>query len=599
VSSEFARVATIERGIRIFTLLVLACALVATLEVVREFGRERFFTVDEYQYGHATWLVSQGEKPYVDFYEHHLPLSYGLHSLVLPDGGSFVDRALLLRTISFTYLLFLSVVLGAAGFAVMGNAYAAGLLTFLPLAFGFGLMSAIDYRADNFAACLFTACLALLEANRGRPRRATAMASGALFALALFMTQKMVFLGGGAIALLIGCDLVRSWIRPERRKGAPFVAHPGWFFAVAGALTAAFLCAGALLGLLPAAYETTVLHTLEHEVQYPSVRFWKYAAPFFAETRFTTIPILAFAGVFLVSGRSGFWAAPLGVAIAGGALMRAQYPYNYVYAGYLLVVCAVRGYAFVLERFRPGRGRVVALWPLLYLVPLAVLPDQLGFVANTSSNEHQLRLLQKIEAFTAEDDAVIDGAGGALFRKHGSYYWYHGGAHRKMFREYFAEELIQDYRRSRALFWIRDFRQRKLPKPVKAYFSRHYVHADGDLYALGFVTPPTRDEAAVQIVDVIRAGDHHVLTVEVTPRGGRIAGSRRPGSSGLAIDGVEVPGGRVHLDVGRHRVEVGPHSTGYVVSPLPPQVFERRIQRGKPHSSLFEYAARKRAANIE
>ncbi|MFP2913098.1 hypothetical protein ACLESD_50460, partial [Pyxidicoccus sp. 3LFB2] len=34
------------------------------------------FSIDEFQYAHAAWLVSRGQVPYRDFFEVHLPLVY-------------------------------------------------------------------------------------------------------------------------------------------------------------------------------------------------------------------------------------------------------------------------------------------------------------------------------------------------------------------------------------------------------------------------------------------------------------------------------------------------------------------------------------------
>ena len=79
---------------RVVTGLVLAWAVVSTWSLVYDFGQHRFFTIDEYQYGHATWLVAQGERPYLDFYEHHFPLSYALHAPIISDEAGFVARAL-------------------------------------------------------------------------------------------------------------------------------------------------------------------------------------------------------------------------------------------------------------------------------------------------------------------------------------------------------------------------------------------------------------------------------------------------------------------------------------------------------------------------
>jgi len=582
----------LDLGVRIATGLVLACAVVSTLCLVYGFSQQRFFTIDEYQYGHATWLVSQGERPYLDFYEHHFPLSYVLHAPLVAEAGSFVERALQLRTIAFGYLFALAATLLVSTWWVTRNPFPAALSACLPLAFGFGLMSSIDYRADNFAACLFVICLALLEANRARPRRSLALAAGLCFAAAMFMTQKMVFLGGGAVVVLLVIDLGSKWL--ARGERTPCIGRPAAFVSAAVAFAAIVLAVGAALGILGSAFETTILHALEHEAYYPRVHFWRYAAPFFAETRFTTIPILVFAAAYGVLERDPFWWAALGVAVLGGALMQTQYPYNFVYPGFLLLICAIRGFAALVERIRPPAGLGAALWSLLYLLPLGILPDQLDFVANTSNNRYQLALLKKVEDYSSAADAVIDGSGGALFRRHGSYYWYHGSAHRRMFRSYFETELVRDYRDSRALFWIHDLRQRKLPKSVIQYFSDHYVHVDGDLYALGFETAVANPDAAEREIELIRSGDYFVLTAEPSGRGRIVTATRVGEPTAIRLDGREVMGGRIHLEAGSHRIDVKPGAPAYIVSPLPAEAFEPRIPPHRTHTPLFEFDPRHR-----
>jgi len=575
------------RGVRFVTLVLLACATIGTLAFIRDFGQTRFFTIDEYQYGHATWLVTQGRMPYVDFYEHHFPLSYVLHAPILPSSGDFPQRALALRSMAFAYLAMAAAVLGISGWVVTANAFQGWLLACLPLTFGFGLMSAIDYRADNFAACLLVGCFAVLEANRVPRRRLWAGVSGVLFALAVFMTQKMVFIGGGAIALMLARDLLRGRRRAAAEIDDVFLARPAVFVASGFLIGLAILGTGAALGMLPAAFETTVLHTIEHEAHYTKVDFWNYAQPFLAQTPFSSAAIFLFAASFLWFRRGGFWSFPLAVALLGCAAMKAPYPYNFVYPGFLIVICAVRGYGVVVDRVRVLRTS--SLWTFLYLLPLAIIPDQLAYLAGTTTNAHQLLMLRKIETFSTPADRVIDGAGGALFRDHASYYWYHGTAHREMFHEYFASDLVSDYRRSGSLFWIDDFRQRELPNRIRSYFERHYVHVDGDLYGIGFATPQTGDRVYSRTVDIVRAGEYNVLVVERRPDGRRIRGRRSEDSPGIEIDGQRVPAAKVQLAVGRHRVEVAAHSPAYIFTPLPTDAFSEVVGRRASHSPLFEY----------
>jgi hypothetical protein len=372
---------------------------------------------------------------------------------------------------------------------------------------------------------------------------------------------------GGAVAVLFAIDRLRP-------RATPFIVAPALFVAGASAVTAAALASAALMGLLGQGLEITLLQALEHERFHPAVSVWKWARPFFADTAPSTVAILVFATLGAVS--SPLWAVPLLVALLGGALVKAQYPYNYVLPCFLIGLCAVRGFAAAIERLPAFRLR-----PLLYLLPLLVVPDQLGFLERASDNRHQLAILAKIEAHSGPDDAVIDNAGGALFRNHGSYYFVHGGAHRVMFRDYFTTRLVGDYRRSRALFWIHDFRLKRLPPSVRRYFREHYVEADGRLYALGFETPATGVAPTSVVLDVVRAGSYHVFPAE--------RGAEAAARGGLVIRGEQVNGGRVDLDEGPVEVTVLPHSQALFVTALPPEVFERTVPVGEPHAKLFEF----------
>lgn len=566
-----------RRALRLLVLSVLCAAWGATLHRVHEFARQRHFTIDEWQYGHATWLVGRGDVPYRDFYEHHVPLSYVLHAPLLADEAPFPERALRLRSIVFAWIASLSVLFGAAIFAATRSAPLAILTAFLPFSFGFGLLSLVDYRADNFAAFLFLAALALVEVNRSRARRGPSLVAGVLLGLALWTTQKMVYVVGGTGLALAVLDLAR------RRAGAsrPRVARPGALLLGLGATLGAGTVALAAAGVLGQAFEITVLHAVAHEGAHPPMPLSRFAAPFLARTPITT-PLFAVAALLALATPHGrFWLVPLTVAAASGAAIRAQFPYNYVLACLLLGIAALAGFAWVVQTI-PLRGRLEAARPLLWLLPLLVLPEQIGFTSGVSDNRHQLALLAAVERFTDPDDVVIDGAGAALFRPHASYWWYHGGAHRRILPEVFSGRLLEDYRRSAAPLWIRDLRLRGLPQAVRDFFASHYVRVDGDLYALGFRLPPGGDAPRSVELDVVRAGDWNVIPAVRGDTG------RAPGPW-LHAAGRPVEQGRLHLERGRQVVSVAAGAPALLLSPLPAALFHETRIGAAPHSPTFEY----------
>ena len=66
------------------TRLVLAAGLLFLVGHVAELSSRKMYSIDEFQYAHAAWLVAQGQVPYLDFFDHHFPFLYQLL------GGIFV-----------------------------------------------------------------------------------------------------------------------------------------------------------------------------------------------------------------------------------------------------------------------------------------------------------------------------------------------------------------------------------------------------------------------------------------------------------------------------------------------------------------------------
>jgi len=573
----------LKRTFAALSLLALAAAACWAFAFFYEFGQTRFFTVDEWQMGHATWLVRQGLRPYVDFYEHHFPLGYVMHAVLLDDDASMVANALLLRRIVFGYLVGVGVVVAGSRWVVSRNPYEAILSSFVPFAVGFTLMSVIEYRIDNLAAFYFLACYALLEANRRLRSRILASVAGLLLGVAGLITQKMLAVAGATLAVLLAAD---AWRRRRHPEALPFVVHPVAFLLPGALLGSAALVTGAFLGFLPQLFQITIVEAIPHARLDRVVPLWQYASPFLSATAPTSLALaLGLLGWLAIGARrEPMWLVPLGLAGLLGIVIRAGYPYNYVLLLLLAALLAVRGFSLVVGALAarlPERSR--AALPLLYLLPLAVLPQQMHFVERASDNPSQLAILAKIDRFSEPQDAVIDGAGGAPFRPHGSYYWMHGAAHRQFSRDLFRDRLPADYRNSRAIFWIDDFRQRKLPRTVRRYLTEHYVRVDGELYALGFATPATGAHPARRNVELVRSGTYHLIPASRLPTGWQV---EEAGRCRLVIDG-RIPGDRVYLTEGRHEIAVLPDSSSCVVAIVPREAFR---PWGLRYTRLFEYS---------
>jgi hypothetical protein len=578
---------------------LLTAAAVFVLAFVYDFGHTRFFTIDEYQWGHATWLVSQGEIPYRDFYEHHLPLGYILHAPLLGGDAGIVQKALLLRTIAFAYILGAALLVGCASWRTNRDPYEALLSVTIPVSLGFGLMSAIDYRGDNWSAFTLIACLALIELNQRIGKAWLAALAGLLFACSVLMTQKILILSGFVIVLMLLPSLWRElrasppgWTARFEAQRIPYPLH---FCGAAAVPILGLLAAGAAAGVLGTAFEINYVQALEHERLYPGFSLWQYLGPSVDWAPLGTAVVVLGAIAYVVGGRGGFWVLPLLAALVGGLFIKAPYPYNFVLATWLVGICAVRAFCGGLRGL--GRARpLLARWlPALYLLPLLIVPRQLGFVEVTTSNAHQLEVLRRIEAHSDPDEVVIDSAGGALFRPHRGYYWYQGQAHVKMFADYFTNDFVADLRDSEALFLIRSIRFQQLPVDARRYLASHYIRFHGELNVLGFTTNDTANGAPLDnSIDIVRAGDYYVSVHPLSPAD--LAAERdAPWREDVRIDGRPIEGDRMWLDKGVHRVSVEPGAPAYRFSFLPPSAFGD-IELGPSHSPLFEF---EREAMIE
>ena len=583
------------RAPRLLATLVVALLVAAALAVlghVYAFGQSRFLSIDEFQWGHATWLVSQGQVPYRDFYEHHLPVGYTLHAPLLDPSDGFASNTLRLRDVAFFYMLAALAGLGWASLRTNRSWPEVWLQVAIVPSIGFGLMSAIDYRGDNWAAFTLLASLAIVEAGHTARSPAVAAVAGALFALAVSMTQKVVLLGGGAVALLLVASVLVRSARGRQRLGALRIERPWAFVAGAGTVTLILLGLGLALGLLGPAWEINVLHALQHESLYPGFGSGQFFRPYWTETALSTTAIVLAAGAYVAGGPKSFWALPLLASLGGVALVRAPFPYNFVLVSWLVGVCAVRGYCRgvrgIERRVAPG-SRIRTWLPLAYLLPLLVVPQQLGFVSGTSTLDDQLRLLEQVERYSEPNDVVIDSAGSALFRPNRGYHWYHGRAHVKMFADWFDGRLVEAMRASRAPLWIRTVRFDLLPEHAARYLLTHYVPLHGDLHVLGFATRATGpDEHRKGRIDVVRGGRYYVSALD--ERGEPGSGAPAPV---LLLDGERVQSATLDLTPGLHALEVPPGTPALRISYLPPEAFGPPGQP-RPHTPLFEYRRSRR-----
>lgn len=201
---------------------------------------------DEFQHAHSAFLIAQGQRPYLDYFEHHPPL---LHFALAPviaslhperSGQRAFETLEALRVICWvTGLVGLSLhhvlarrVVGAAGASI------ASLLLISTLCF---FEKTIEIRPDTAAfALLQLGLLALL----GKTSTSRSSFAGSAFGLGLLLTQKLGFPVLGALVLPVHQALSsRSALRTGAVALTPLLAGLLWptvlcaiYFAAQGGL---------------------------------------------------------------------------------------------------------------------------------------------------------------------------------------------------------------------------------------------------------------------------------------------------------------------------------------------------------------------------
>lgn len=182
-------------------LLAAAALLIPTLSL-----RHEIYS-DEIEHVHASWLVSCGQRPFTDFFEHHHPLLWYLLALVLPLTSQTAATLLTLR---------LLVLLPLAAIVVLGfrlarlgspSPRAAWLSAALLASMSEFVRVAIQVRPDVPQTLCVLAGVLLLPGALDSRSRGRALAAGGLLGLGFLFSLKTAL----PIAVVMGALGYRCW----------------------------------------------------------------------------------------------------------------------------------------------------------------------------------------------------------------------------------------------------------------------------------------------------------------------------------------------------------------------------------------------------
>lgn len=355
----------------------------------------RALDIDEFEHAHATWCVSRGQMPYVDFFEHHTPW---LYLAFAPLFRLFATDTSASAAVSLFFVLRLAML--AVTIACVVCVYVLGrewrdrftgiLAAFLIATASQFQDSMMEFRPDVPALLGFLlSLLALIRAWRaGRNSEAAALLTlgGLAFGASVLFTQKILFAGPGlAFALL-------AYVAGVGRAPGGWIARAGHVacFTLAAAVPAAgtmwwFFSHGALGAFI----HYNVVFNVDQNAQ----RFSPLPRLFSHLIHSPALLVLGFGGfaAAIREGRSGVAGSRLVLLSTAASLFAGVFAFGRVYDQYLvdyfphLAVFGASWAQSILSRVSPAAPRPSWLTAGLVLTPAACLVALLfGVEAPTS-----------------------------------------------------------------------------------------------------------------------------------------------------------------------------------------------------------------------
>ena len=473
-------------GMRRLAPGVLA-ALVA-LAVVLRIGvvLNRRIDPDESQHLHVAWLITEGQVPYRDFWEHHLPFfHYAMAPLAAWLTGRpevyFAARSIMVLLAAVAVVLTWRL---ARRLSADGAIWAVVVLLFLPQF----AETSTETRPDVPALVAHLASLLALVRWRENGRAGWLWIAGAWQGAALALSIKAVFALTGVIAVVAGLP---------RRGGIPRASRAGSLARLLGGVA---LPMGTLIAGLAAFTGMATLRGLYRDVVLDSLRFVDFGKTwpvFGSEVGVFLAAALGLALVFRVRGLAilehpvhGVLLLPTFTSVSVLFLPRTPAVYQHAWLPLLPVAAVYAGLTLATlaewarqdpTRWRRGLALAAMAWAVVVPAGETVIS------ALRNQNAADLRLMRGELRLACPGDAVLDGTALYVFRPAA----YRHGALIRGVREWVArgvipeEAIADDMRAARAPVAHVDFRIRGMIGPVADLLRQHYVAGPEGLLVAG------------------------------------------------------------------------------------------------------------------
>lgn len=514
-------------------LAVMAVCLIALAFHAVTISRAGFEN-DEFEHVHAAWLVSTGQIPYADFFEHHAPLFYFLGAAVIPFANPGFDTMLLARWLAFGFSM-LTAVVSWFWLKRYGSFHSLLIVSLLAANF-FLLRNAGLVFLDTFSTPFLVLSAFLIAAGEKRLRWMAL--AGLCFGLAVLFNVKAAMAVFAPIALL-AMRGASSWSVPGRRRQwllsvlayglgglasilivalllGPAGLEGLWRYVVAMnvgwkahrsgireildmAWGDPFVFTAAVAALLYRGRSLLRRRFIVEEQDVPALFLASLGVGFFLlpvvwrEYIVTLVPFLVLVAAQGVAECFAWWErtsdpAPVRrIALASLCALLffaalAVFPYRAIFRGDRLalvqsavILTGTAALAFAIKRYDSSRWwfqRSLCL-ALVTVAPLT----RTALYLHRHDNKPQREQLEYVMANTRPDEAVFDGYSGfGVFRPHAYKYWL---LHEEVLAMLSLEEktrgIIESLEAKRPPIVISDAWVRSLPPEVGAYLKDAYV----------------------------------------------------------------------------------------------------------------------------
>ncbi len=545
---------------RVPKLVGLGAAVLATIACWVEVARLSLlkrFSIDEFQYAHAAWLVSHGKLPYRDFFEFHFPLPYLIYSFFVSDSPGSIAHLRLFMLACFALTSFGLYRLNRERGVALALTAPIAAATATPFTF-----FATEIRPDAVAFALFVNALACLRP--AQVTRVRAMIAGILWVLALFATQKTLIYSA-PLGVLLLVDVIRARAPWRARWLESWVPLALSMAGTVLAITLYFLIthSGA------AWFQQTLIWAAYHEKHYPGFPWTNYGLP--ALEAASVLVALGLIGAartsYELSQSRALLAEPdlvlvlvLGSALFSFGFARAPFPYALLPGLGMLAVFVPRAFTAIFSLLRrvPVSPLVFGLEVAMVLLFVGLLGIRAGLQRSEqkleTTNASQYQVLTELARVTRPTDAVYDNSGSFVSRPHVGFRFYTSALDRQEEASSLPIKVPQAIRELGCTAILIDARFSGLPPVLRRFFAQHYLPYDADIWLWGqrFST-----NAGVASFEAVRDADYFVEPERVVTNGA------------FSIDGAPVSTPMFHLSRGVHRFEYTGTERQYSVAWLP------------------------------